>query len=68
MTTAYEEDLLHSAPGQAQVHKFYSRRSTVLGTRGMVACSQPLAAEVHTARCMVAAQKRQATKYLPDGC
>ena len=35
--------------GEAQVAEslpFISRRSPVLGTRGMVACSQPLAAEV----------------------
>ncbi|KAK9787880.1 hypothetical protein WJX73_007818 [Symbiochloris irregularis] len=46
MATAYEADLLHAAhPGQPEIHSFTSRRSTVMGTRGMVAASQPLAAE-----------------------
>ena len=47
---AYEADMLHAAHvqahGQADTHSFTSRRSTVMGTRGMVAASQPLAAEV----------------------
>ncbi len=38
-----------SAPPEPPFHvmDFKSRRSAVMGRRGMVACSQPLAAEVH---------------------
>lgn len=35
---------------------FISRRSAVIGVRGMVACSQPLAAEVSTPHCLPLAQ------------
>lgn len=35
---------------KVQLMDFTSRRSPVLGTRGMVASSQPLASEVSTAR------------------
>lgn len=54
MSTAYEEELLHTPhPGQAETLKFESRRSAVLGRRGMVACSQPLAAEVQLLVCFL---------------